>query len=304
MSIKCDFNNCIAVSHQPMWVCGGTCGRSFHMKCIGLNGPVLDKLKRTDQGSLQWFCDDCKKLSKSILCGHLKRLQTEFAKLQKQFASVSKSLASISEDFTKIIDCSEEVSDNNITISGGPQNNSTICTIAESDASAFVSPRRFSVASDSLLDNFSTSKIIATNSFSEVLTSQIISPKKKKSNIKENSAPLISNSDRSSNKSESKSSYTLQTIPPPKPIFISRFTPQTTSENVVDYIKKKSSTKSIIKCVKISKASSPVSSFKIIAPPNISETLLSENFWPNNTFVKIFKNYKPQWKKTAHLPKN
>lgn len=82
---------------------------------------------------------------------------------------------------------------------------------------------------------------------------------------------------------------TLSVVPRPKPIFISRLTPDTTCGAVLRFIRSKGIDTSPISCKRISSPSKPYASFLLSAPVHDADILLNSNFWPNDVFCKIFK---------------
>jgi len=88
-----------------------------------------------------------------------------------------------------------------------------------------------------------------------------------------------------------------------KQLFVSRFTPDTTSEDVLEFIREKFPSENIaVEQLRFTYArSTSISSFKIFAPPDV---FLSESFWFNDDLVtKEFVPNKPRTKMIFGLSK-
>jgi len=92
----------------------------------------------------------------------------------------------------------------------------------------------------------------------------------------------------------------LSVVPHRKQLFVSRFTPDTTSEDVLEFIREKFPSENIsVEQFRFSYARS-ISSFKIFAPPNVFKVLLSESFWLNDDLV--IKGFVPNKPRTSNRP--
>jgi len=77
----------------------------------------------------------------------------------------------------------------------------------------------------------------------------------------------------------------LSVVPHRKQLFVFIFTPDTTSEDVLEFIREKFPSENIsVEQFKFSYARS-ISSFKIFAPPDVFNVLLPESFWLNDDLV-------------------
>lgn len=98
----------------------------------------------------------------------------------------------------------------------------------------------------------------------------------------------------------------IKAVSKPKVIFVSRLDPDTAPEDIISHLV---NTKSIpcessIKCTKISKPKSYVSSFKLVTNPTFFDSICNSNNWPPETLVKEFITAKKQGGSTKTQSKN
>ena len=82
-------------------LCSGICKNYFHMKCIGLNSSLLDKINNVNLG-LYWYCEPCRKLSLSTLSLKIEKIGQVIGDLGAKFSDLSSTFKSVESNFTYI----------------------------------------------------------------------------------------------------------------------------------------------------------------------------------------------------------
>lgn len=88
---------------------------------------------------------------------------------------------------------------------------------------------------------------------------------------------------------------------PPRAVFISRLSPDTTVESLLKYISDKMEltpglSREGISCFKISRPDSLVASFKLLMSPDVFDLICSAAFWPEGVIVH---EYLPRKRKSG-----
>lgn len=96
----CGKVDCVDTRSEIILSCSGVCCKSFHAKCAGLTGTLIDKIKKTN--GIHWYCEDCRKISLSALSLQLLKLGAEFFKMSKDFDNLKDAFSAVSATFNKI----------------------------------------------------------------------------------------------------------------------------------------------------------------------------------------------------------
>lgn len=297
MASPCSVSHCCDSNNINLFKCSGVCDKTFHAKCAKITQPMADRVIASDSG-IYWYCVDCRNVNLFAMSFKLSRMGDEFSRLSKDFLNVSKDLASIQDTFNKIKEFPNGVPE--IVIPGSVDVTHNVTIPFPISSSSFntgnppvtntnfsnVTVRKKKVASNSPVTSIDMSKPTVRKKKNKTPTSS-----------SGNLTSTISNNSNINIGSDVDNQLTsLQAISPSKTLFISKLVKSITPEDVLHHIRGLLS-KSVnftnvnfecIKCYKISKKDSFVSSFKISVPSNIFSFLLSPSVWPTHTLVKEF----------------
>lgn len=305
--MECLNKDCKITSLKERLLTCWLCEKHEHLKCLGFNGKHFDIITDRKYG-LRWSCDNCRSLEVDFY-RLFKESKIELAAMKKEFSVVTSKLENFEKMFIKFeyADGSPKRKKFSAIASGvnlislntpvvAPPRNAAESLPSESHLAppALCSPLPIVSSQVSSLKEFSTIETPSSESvpimplgpLSPTVPSIVVNP--------------ISNVDASAPNSSAKtvigpcqsgSSNELVVVAPRKSIFISRLHSNTTINNISNYLKSKVQNLGDNDCRIIKFNSSlprDISSFKIIVPHDMFDTLLNRSFWPDGVLVKEF----------------
>ena len=316
----CPYELCNISVDDELCVTCWFCLNQWHVKCARINAKVVDTIR--DNVGVRWCCVHCRKLSADFY-NFVKDLQSELGSMKKEFTSLSKRFENFSNLFDKYQELDEFVS--SPSVSGQKRKRS-----AKKAPNKVVPSRKPTVSvgntvpqspSVNITDTTETDCVqtyasVASHSASEIVkdVNEVINPKSvsiSSASLEKTSKPTHGNRESSVQSSNASSvagtSNSLQPgqrplsmAPTRKMVFVSRFAPDTSAEDINHYIKSKIDGNFFLRCYKLRSAfSESRSSFKIVVEESMFHRLISREFWPANAFVKEFLE---RSENLAHLP--
>lgn len=305
--MECGAVKCNESSSTPLYSCFGPCGRLFHSKCIGSNNAFLDKINASKFAV--WYCPDCKKISLSFLALKMSSFKLDIEKLSKGFEDLSKvfnnSVSNLNSFSSPIVSVDKSTSTDDF--SPPPPISIEVPLLT---ANKPISPLKIpQCPSTSPTASSKNSKRVRDNSIPIRNNS---SPPPKRKNLRSNSimckdtdnipgpsVPITPSNTVSVIPVETRpliehvpldSRAPIEAVPKPKSVFISRLRPEIMPIDVLHHLvsKKIIPNYDAIKCMKISKPDSYISSFKIFGSPSLCDSILCSEAWPDGTLVKEF----------------
>lgn len=318
--MSCMNKNCQYNSYDERmihcWLCRNLC----HVKCAGLSARTADGLN-VDKG-VRWCCHNCRKVELDFY-NFFRSLQSEFSEMEKGFNTLFSRFSEFSKMFKDYPDMDKLakspgfspkrkkshkksvpgpiIQSQNLIGFESPQPSTSraglaappISDIELSKNSAVSKPTTSTVLTIPVCTNSATSVqgVLAENSNSR---SSMGLPPPSTENIPEmppkedvRPTPHIVVS-RPTTETESRS-RTLTIVPARRAIFVSRFAPDTTVEDIKYFISCKGMNSSSIDIFKLkSSYSERRSSFKLIVSDDLFPIILNSDFWPVGAFVKEF----------------
>lgn len=103
--------------------CDGTCGGSFHLKCVNLTRTSLKLI--LDHPNINFSCNDCKNPSFLSISSHLSDIKMSISKLSSELSTQSLKTAELATTADKLSDvvAANTVSTNKLAISATPTRN-------------------------------------------------------------------------------------------------------------------------------------------------------------------------------------
>lgn len=259
------------------WLCDDV----WHAKCATITGRTLDLLNDTEKG-LYWCCRNCRQVSVAFY-KHFKNSTMEMEAIKSDLTAVLTRYEKFKES---VANCPEL---EKICVS--PKNRSPKrkkSTVELSIPSAFQNP-----CSPNLIDMDAASPMPSCSQQNiEVPPSNILTEP-----LNENVSGLPNinlKTIASNNKSTVETKAIpggLKIVPPRKTVFVSRFAPETTADDIMQYVLSKLDPDADVVCRKINSTQTRISSFKIVVNDEVFDRLVDINFWPPKAFVKEFVYY-------------
>lgn len=288
----CSLASCKNSDSVPSLSCSGVCGKTFHPKCVGIQGPFADKISNTI--GVCWYCTDCRKISLGSLSLRLLKLGAEFSKLQKNFDILHSSFVDVNKNF-------KELKDFEVISQSTPMSNVPILSSEDSRVTRSKNKGTGTKKRAVNTNNAAPNGQVEIQSDLIFLNSPNPTTDKSKSNFPDLSVSrvdnmrqlvppkvVVSNSNHSTNL---RRPVPLQTIPKQRFVFVSRLLPSTEACDILHHIEDKIKIGPITSQVSVNKiASNRCSSFKISAADDCFDKLLDPNNWPPGSLVKEFVN--------------
>ena len=257
INFECSNAKCNISSEKERYISCWLCEKFYHLKCVKITGRQFDTLG--EGNGFRWHCPSCKENDKDI--------SQFFRQTKKSFYDFGIELKSLMNKFKHY----EELFNgfHTLNLRKIPPNleiptKTPIINLIDNN--------------DDPINTFKTPLPLTPN----VSNSNIINPTSTQS-----STPSVNNNNLISPKP-------LKVIEANKSIFISRFSFDTTENDIHHYIKLKLNVSELDLIVnkfnyKYSRAKA---SFRLTVPETYFNTIINENFWPKNTFIRefIFKN--------------
>lgn len=285
--IKCLNKNCSINNDDERlivcWLCHGLC----HFKCCGL--PVLIAESLSKHKGLHWCCNNCRKIGVDFY-RFFQGTKTNFHEIQKEVSALSDRISTYSKLFEDY---------NSLNVLNSPPQSSPKRRKSSRNANK---PITFS-------DPVSSAPSISTNKPEPIkspipnLSEQLVNSNESvnQPNVAEKNHESVNQPNVADKNHEAVHSMefdgeyhpeTLKVIPPNKSIFISRFSYDTSAEQIDAYIKYKLKKNPVINVKKFT-YSQPreITSFKVTVPADLFNEIKNPNFWPKHSLVReyIFK---------------
>lgn len=309
--MSCLYGNCNVKNDHRFLSCW-LCENFAHYQCAGFNGRDFDKITDRTKG-LRWSCIKCRDLDINFY-----KLFTEakvgFSEIGNEFNSLAEKFRRFEKLFNNF-DLSKEVSPKRKKSSARLDFNfgqtaisplSPSCTQQLPVSEPIVVPSTISVIGMDQVGEQVVPDLPATQSDLPVLvdsfaSSATIVP------VRED-IPVLPFRDVGPETSICKNTCGLIVVPPRRTVFVSRFSPDTTVKDIINFLK--------INCMGTNELdysvfkfnfSHPrdISSFKISVPIKLYEVLIDKSFWPHGVLVKEFIHRdRLKVNRIAVLPKN
>lgn len=302
----CQHNKCVNRASDQLFSCSGICGKGVHAKCVGLTQPVADRVRASDSG-VHWYCSECRKISLNQLTAKINIINDQFSKLVKNFVETSNNIISLQTHFARInefpsINLNELATSINLDETKVVVNE--LANISLNDTIVDQHEKDLSVP---LSENLPTSDILTRD--------HNVTKRRGKVPLKDNSPTTTHNTNECLDVSSnvviepklpipaaivvpaiigSNGACPLRAVPQTKVLFVSRLACDLTQAEVQSYVKSCLGATNLtnnfesIRCVKISRPGSFVSSFKIMLPLHEFNYLLSPALWPANIVLQEF----------------
>lgn len=272
------------------------CDNLSHTKCAGISGRVVSDYLVEEKG-IRWCCTACRKIDITFfkffqsMHGEFKEMEKDFSSLMQRFLKFSK----LFSDFPEL----EKVA--NSLPQSSPKRKKATKKIAP-PSGTFCSPNSNDVSSqksDSVAGNTRSGTAVTEPAESNPITVPLPSltsvNSQKSASVSGNTrsgsavnAQIENNPCIVSQTSESQT-RTLTVIPARKTVFISRFAPDTSVDDIKFYISSRVDIIGSISVFKINSSSqNRISSFKILVSEEFFKKLIVSNFWPPGALVKEF----------------
>lgn len=315
---NCTVRNVYEGSFLSCWLCDS----HAHVKCAGFNGRHFDFITAKESG-LRWSCWKCRDFDVDFYKLFIEA-KKGFHSLNRDVVSISSKLKSLGEMFDNFKwpdDISSSSRPNkasgihNLVVPSTPNlDNSDNLFVSPIPSPSFVP----SASEISSVDTISTD--ISGNGREASVVVNVVPPDSitnrgltgQMQHITSSDSPPLLINTNSINQSlqEIIEIGDLVVVPPRRTVFISRLSADTTADKVACYIKSHCPelNGSDVKVFKFN-SSQPrdISSFKVLVPDKIFETLVHNSFWPQGILVKEFI-FRDRPNRVApvdlHLPKN
>lgn len=308
--MSCVNKNCSIKSNSERmlscWLCDDIC----HIKCAGIVARVADCL--TEDRGIRWCCTKCRKIEISFY-RFFKSMQSEFSEMERDLSVLTYRFSKFTKMFAEFPDLEKCINSpsqsspkrkksSKITIP--PINiNSSPClmevntpvsvsgnSVIQTD-SGVVAPSVTPGANDNILAPaiLSVSKIVASSLSvgADKSTSSLVQAGDNGSNVAASNNSVVVDLMRPC--SSGSQTRELTVIPVRRSVFISRFSPETTVDDINFYLSSRLDNTSSIACYKLnSSLSEKLASFKLFVPDNLFKKLVNSNFWPTGALVKEF----------------
>lgn len=298
--MSCSNENCKIVSDSERSIVCWLCTNLWHAKCAGIPARVVDILYGENNG-LKWCCLKCRKINVDFY-KFVKNYSSEVAQMGKELWALYERF----NNFTSVIDkfpdldafvCSPDVAGQKRKRSTKSALSKKLDTVVPSTSGPAASdvPKNSSDSVD-ILKTSSVDQQCVANATAPA-ADDVVPTREESSAVHSGTIPNPPANTALQVVSRPK---TLTVVPAKKVVFVSRFAPDTSSDDVNFYIKSKITGEFYLRIFKI-RSSSPISrsSFKIIVPTEIFDKLIDRNFWPPKAFVKEFVD---RVDNLAHLP--
>lgn len=301
--------------------CYGLCGRTYHVACLANDNQYYKNNKKTLVDSLRkvpnlhWYCDNCQPLTVNGISNTLKECASSVTTLQGiipillalcNCRASQPSLSTVSTDNTStaVLSNSNEASVNvNVASSDVPTNtndpSSIECMVVDdANAAAELNKPLYSF----VLNSLSTQSPALSKKRKNDSQLSPIPPKVQRTNqsitpnrIASAPAPTPTRTQKSSHTDAANNS--TQILAGSKCIYVSKFKPETADSVILRHLTSIGVATSAIQCKKLvrehSRNTLSFVSFKIIAPANYADIILSSRNWPKNTIVREFVDKTP-----------
>lgn len=323
--MECSNEKCSVTTNDRM-VCCWLCTEYYHLKCTGgLKARDADAL--AEKGKfLQWTCPHCRKIGVEFY-NMFKNSQNEFAILLKDCTALQSKLSKYGELFTKFPNLdsfAQPLSPKRKKTAGAPvihpsMSNSPLLTPVNAIETyaplpttnhlnnvnnannQIYAPLPTAVNNDTTTNYLNNVNALPTAYHINNVNNQTYAPLPIAVNNNTTTTNHIDDTTTNilNNVNQQTSSVNLdpangrlrqlRVLPPKKAIFISRFAPETTVEDIEFYIKTKLNFNADIITYKFT-YSQPrnVISFKLTVPFDLFENIIDHRFWPENTLVREY----------------
>ncbi|XP_073824729.1 uncharacterized protein [Musca autumnalis] len=319
----CSYEICNIRDDSEVCVTCWFCLDQWHCKCARMRVIVTDIIKEND--GIRWCCPNCRKISADFY-NFAKNLHSELVSIKGELSIICSRFDKVSNLFSKYPDLDEFASSPSVI--GQKRKRST-----KKSTGKTVSSRKPSVSRDTVVQSDPVNISDTTESGRAQLYANVVldKPLEVSKQLKEvvatpelmstdgaslektsqsaqgiqelaTSLPVVSSRGSSANVGHTQQPVQRSLSMPPamKMVFASRFPPETTADEIYDYIRSSIQGDYFLKCYKLRSAfSESRSSFRIVTNQSIFNQIISREFWPVNAFIKEFVERND---KLAHLP--
>lgn len=256
-----DISCCEKSSTSPLISCSGICRRAFHCKCVGFSANLRDRVMEGGNG-LFWYCEQCRNDSTARYVAKFLKYKELFNGFMNQLKNLESQVASASSEINSI---SEKIPD----------------ALMPPVPNIILSPATPSADTASVGSEFPPPP------------STVNSVAQPAPGVPENVAGPSSSAATSSNPL---GLAVVLPAPRKKAVFLSRFSPDTTEDQLLAHVKHKCSSSphaSNLFCRKLTSRFRPssealISSFKLFVPLELFDAICCDSFWPVGVLVKEF----------------
>lgn len=289
--MSCTNKNCSVKSDDERMLSCWLCDCLSHIKCAGIVARVADCIDE-DRG-IRWCCSKCRKIEISFY-RFFKSMQTEFSEMERDLLALTNRFSKFSKMFGEFPDLEKCA---NFPPQSSPKRRKSP-RLAIPPINIDSSPCLIEVNSPITVSSDSVTRAVSSGTASAVANENILAPVKL--TVSENvasSMPVAGNNSNgiaTDNSVVRPSSSDVQTreltvVPARRTVFISRFSPEITVDDINFYLSSRVDDVKSISCFKLnSSLSGKLASFKLIVPDNLFEKLVNSNFWPAGALVKEF----------------
>lgn len=308
--MECSAVKCLDSSPNAcLFACYGPCGKFYHAKCVGSTTLFIEKVDASKIAV--WFCPDCRKISLSQLAFKMSSFKTDITKIKKGLDELCNNFNDAVSNLNNFsapkfsVDISTSTDDLEEPHTPLPNVSSkTIDLLVQSTSDI----SKHNKSKKKKQDTHSSEKRLClrscvgpTNNNNETTTVDLAVVSSRPSSVDNQITELPHIPKQVESVPETINvNYPpiepfpipkqVESVPKPKQIFVSRLKPDLTSNDIISHLtlNHNISNDLIIRCTKISKPNSFVSSFKMFVPPSQFDYLCSPNFWPSGTLLKEF----------------
>lgn len=289
-STTCTIQYCMVTSvTEPKITCYGPCQIQFHAICLGIHEVCIDKFRDPTSG-FKYICLGCRDISIASISKEFKRMEMGFKALRSKFLSFEKSSPEVSNslnlDDSPVIGLpvkrsAKEMGE--LTVPAAKK----ISTLSSTAKVKDVAFNRTRILVDPLPPTSLGSTATASSS-SNTAPPQLLAsvPSPSRGALKPASEVALTVVPAGNQTTD----VGLTAIPKPKSVFISRLSPTTTVQQVTNHIGLKFGGCNALKVKKLTTKRNPISSFKIDVSPDMLDSLLQTELWPEGAFVNIFED--------------
>lgn len=299
----CLVRNVYDASFLSCWLCDS----HAHVKCAGFNGRHFDIITAKESG-LRWTCWKCREFDVDFY-KLFKEAKKGFLDLNSDFVSISSKLKSLEEMFVSFKWSEDMSSSPRRKKASSDRSLAPLTPNLDNLDNLFLSPKPSSSVvpvSSEISSGASITNELSTNGNVSSVVVNVVPPDSALNRKGEVAGPMehITSSDalplaggiNTVNQASQETQDVIETgdlvvVPPRKTVFISRLSAETTVDKVKFYIKSHCPefNENDFKIFKFN-SSQPrdISSFKVVVPDKIFQTLVNTAFWPQGVLVKEF----------------
>lgn len=296
--MACVYPTCkLKADSDQQLLCCWLCDAHAHRSCAGFNGRQFDVIIDRSKG-LRWSCLNCRDIEVDFY-RLFRDAKLEISRLKADFAKVTVNFNKLESLFGNFeyADGSPKRKKSSLSlgrdICNNPPNASNLISLLSPAINGNFAPQSLPTVTETAppVENFSNERGVGTSATLDDASAPCFSQDNvvPAGNVQDIVVPNISNSVSPQNGGR-QNIPSLVVVPPRRTVFLSRLAPDTTIEEIVNYVK--SSRPDIGEDVVVYKfqftQQRDISSFKILVPGKYFDDIVQREFWPDGILVREF----------------